>query len=279
MLQLRYLNTLLLIGVLTLFSCKKDKEENKPAISSVFNAPYGTDPLQKMDIYLPNGRNIETTKSIIFVHGGNWSSGDKNDITTYLLSMRELMPDYAFFSINYRLFQSATNENQFPTQEEDLNLALNYILAHTAGWEISNKFVLMGIDAGAQLALLKSYKNNVDNYIKAVIAYAPITDFTADFSQFPITQNAIESVTGGTPAIYQQANPINFVNSAIPTLVFHGTADQDVPITQSYLLVDSLVSNNIPNSYWYVNSSHHFDNLYIRPSIEKMKLFLDQHVQ
>ena len=62
-------------------SCNKGVDvvkESVPALN-IKDVAYGSDAAQKMDIYLPAGRIATTTKVLVFIHGGSWSSGDKSD--------------------------------------------------------------------------------------------------------------------------------------------------------------------------------------------------------
>src|ERR1044072_2498602 len=72
--------------------------------SSVYtNVAYGPDPKQVMDVYLPAGRSVHSTKILFLIHGGSWSGGDKNGFKTYIDSLNNHLKDYAFININYRL--------------------------------------------------------------------------------------------------------------------------------------------------------------------------------
>lgn len=75
----------------------------------VLDEAYGTDATQKMDVFLPEGRSTATTKVVVLIHGGSWSSGDKSDFTDYFDTLKKRVPGYAIFSINYRLATGTTN--------------------------------------------------------------------------------------------------------------------------------------------------------------------------
>jgi len=58
------------------------------------------------------------------------------------------------------------------------------------------------------------------------------------------------NLLGKTPAnaasLYQQASPINFVSAtSVPTLIFHGTDDIVVPVSQSTALKAKLLNNHV----------------------------------
>ncbi|HYH14654.1 MAG TPA: hypothetical protein VD794_05530, partial [Flavisolibacter sp.] len=77
-----------LLFLMSLFtSCDKSSgNSSKNAIvqatsETKLNVAYGTDSAQRMDIYLPAGRN-NTTKVLVLIHGGGWASGDKSEFAT-----------------------------------------------------------------------------------------------------------------------------------------------------------------------------------------------------
>src|SRR6476619_3602441 len=106
---LRPVKTLLtlLISMYIITSCQRNEhvlaKEDLSQPKTILDLSYGKDTAQRMDIYLPSNRSVNTTKSIVLIHGGGWNSGSKNDFITYIDSFRKRMPDYAIFNINYRL--------------------------------------------------------------------------------------------------------------------------------------------------------------------------------
>ena len=63
------------------------------------NVAYGTDPRQKMDVYLPADRNRDSTRLIVVIHGGGWNNGDKSQLTQYITELQKRLPGYAFANI------------------------------------------------------------------------------------------------------------------------------------------------------------------------------------
>ena len=88
----------LLILVIILNSCQKTNTGGgipPVAASTQLNFSYGADPLQKMDVYLPEGRSAASTKMIILVHGGAWTQGGKSDFTPYVDTLKKRLPGWA----------------------------------------------------------------------------------------------------------------------------------------------------------------------------------------
>jgi len=227
-------------SIALLVSCGKgvDVQPQQPLpAEALSNVSYGSDPAQKMDVYLPGGRT-DTTKLIVLVHGGAWMTGDKSDFSFFVPVLQQKFPGYAIANINYRLATIAANH--FPAQENDMKAAVDFLVQKSNDYRISQKIILLGASAGAHMALLQAYKYSSPK-IKAVIDFFGPTDMAALFNALPagsLTQTALQIVMSGTPvtnaSLYTQSSPINFVNAqSSPTLILHGTADDVVPIAQS----------------------------------------------
>lgn len=235
-------------------SCKKDKQNDFTFFAPVLvNHAYGNEASQVMDVYLPNNRNVDSTKVIILIPGQDWLSGTKEDLKTMVNQFRSKKPQYAYFTINYRLYDPSSNENKFPTQEEDIAAAIEYIKANRLQFKVSDKVAIVGEDAGAHLALLQAYKHNSDHFIKAVAAISPLTNLQDSLTEFSATKSLIEQLVGGTvtdfPETYKNGSPIEFIQSAIPTTIYHKKLNPQFPYQQSVALHDSLNLQSIPSSF------------------------------
>lgn len=270
-------------------SCSKN--EDAPATVAeqvIFNVPYATaNIIQKMDVYLPEGRSSGSTKALIVIHGGGWVIGDKTEMNAHIDSMRKRLPGYAFFNLNYRLAQGG--QNLFPVPNNDIHEAVNYILSKRTDYKISDKLALLGVSAGGHLALMEAYTNNSAGKIKAVIGGFPPTDLTEMWNNAAGTptntrlllQNFIGAPQGSNPVLYTQASPINQVTaSSPPTQLFHGTADTVVRYQQSIALRNKLQISGVPVQYVeYPGQNHGWGSPEITDTYNKMKTFLEQYMQ
>lgn len=276
------------ITTILFFSCKKDNvaDISTPAATQL-NVAYGADGLQKMDVYLPEGRKAATTKLIIMVHGGGWYGGDKSEITAFVDTLKKRLPDYAIININYRL--ATTPLTTFPTQENDVKAAVDFIYGKRSEYNISDKFAMIGVSAGAHLALLQSYKYSNSIKVKAVVDFFGPTDMTAMYNS-PASPLAPSSdiallFNGATPTtnatLYTQSSPITFANAqAVPTIILHGGQDPIVRVTQASNLRDKLISFNIPRQYvFYPTEGHGWAGAPLTDSFDKIQAFLTQYVQ
>ncbi len=111
---------------------------------------YGADPLQTLDIWKAKTA-AGSAPLIVFVHGGGWKRGDKDNATGRFKAPHYTGEGYAFASINYRLVPAATVEQQ----AADVAAAVRALVDRAASLGIDrHRIVLMGHSAGAHLVAL-----------------------------------------------------------------------------------------------------------------------------
>lgn len=267
-----------------LFSCKKDDAPAPPDTSerSELNVAYGTDALQKLDLYLPAGRSADSTRVLVLIHGGGWIDGDKADFTPAVTVLRQQFPSYAIFNINYRL--AAAGTNLFPTQENDVQAAINYIHSNRESLQVSDNFVYIGASAGAHLALLQGYKHRERVSPSAVIDLFGPTDFKSLYNSGPVAALLISQLFSGAtpetnPGVYDQASPLFFATAGVaPTLILQGGKDDVVPPVQSEMLKTKLSNAGVANQYvLYPDEGHGWDGNELLDTFTKIGEFLRAH--
>jgi acetyl esterase/lipase len=277
----------ILAFVLLLSSCSKSEDEAMDFSAPVINnLSYGNDTAQKMDLYFPTVRSKDTTLLAILIHGGSWTSGDKKELNQYIQQIRPFLPNFAFANINYRLVRSP--DTKFPTQENDVRSAINFLVDRTDEMGISKKYILLGISAGGHLALLNAYKkNNQSGDPEAVINFFGPTDL-ADMYRNPInpaTPLLLGAVVGAAlpdnPNAYAQNSPVTFVNPQVPpTMIVQGGKDSLVAVSQSTILRDKLQQQNVPVQYvFYPDAGHGLTGTNLTDALQKVKEFLDLYAR
>lgn len=270
-------------------SCKKEVfTGNTVAAVNQTNIAYGTDPQQKMDLYLPPDRTMSTTKVMVMIHGGSWTGGDKNDLAAYMDSLKKRLPSYAIFNINYRL--SASPYNVFPTQENDVKAALDFIHSKSAEYLISDKYALIGVSAGAHLAMLQGFKYSSPIKAKAVASFSGPADLIEMYNH-PVGGNIIISLAlaqavGTTPMqnslLYTTSSPVNFItDTSPPTILFQGGTDPLVSATQAMEVQTKLTNAGVINQYvFYPDAAHigFWDNATMYDAFNKLQTFIEKNV-
>lgn len=110
---------------------------------------YGSEALQRLDLWTPQG--AQKAPLVMFVHGGGWKRGSKDNAVSRALPAHLLAQGYAFAAIDYRLVPDASVEQQ----AADVAAALAALLARSDSLGIDRgRVVLMGHSAGAHLVAL-----------------------------------------------------------------------------------------------------------------------------
>jgi acetyl esterase/lipase len=106
---------------------------------------YGPDPAQKLDLTLPAAENFPT---VIFLHGGSLTSGDKSDSDYARVCEPFPSAGIACANVNYRLAPQHT----WPAQPEDVAAAISWVRAHISSRAGDpKKLFLLGHSSGAML--------------------------------------------------------------------------------------------------------------------------------
>ena len=251
----------------------------------------------KLDLYLPKqvgeqGQTSDKLPLIIWVHGGAWLAGNKNNCP----ALRFLRKGYAIASINYRLSQHAI----FPAQIEDCKAAVRWLRANSDQYNLDSKrFGVWGASAGGHLVALlgttgdvnefdKGKNLKVSSHVQAVCDYFGPTDFTK-ISNFPsnIRHDAPDSpeskLVGGpvqkNKEACQRANPITYVTKDDPPfLIVHGDQDHTVPHNQSQLLYEDLKKAGVQVKFHTVKGAGH--GRFKSPEVDKMvDEFFDKYLK
>ncbi len=246
-----------------LFSCSSSNNEIIPIVedlpaSTLLNQSYGIDSQQKFDLYLPENRSENKTKTIILVHGGSWVGGDKNDMNYLIPIIKQNFPDYAIANINYRLANAS--RYAFPMQNEDLEAVFNKLKNDNNG--ISDNFGFIGTSAGGHLSMLYSYSNNSNNNIKMVVSIVGPTNFKDEnYTNNSIFASQYLTLTGfeysANPEYFEQLSPLfRATATSPPTLLLYGNADSLIPNTQHQDLNIKLTQLGVYNELKVYDGGH-----------------------
>jgi acetyl esterase/lipase len=261
---------------------------------------------QILDVYAPkDGTNLPL---IIWIHGGAFLFGSKDEILAEPVVLGFLLQGYAVAAINYRLSKEAL----FPAQLEDCKAAVRWLRAHAGEFGIDpNRIGAWGPSAGGYLATLLGVTGethefdvgenlNCSSRVQAVCDFFGPTDFLqmdahrlSDGDIHDAADSPESKLIGGPiqdrPEKVKRANPITYVTkSAPPFLIVHGKADRVVPFNQSELLAAALSSAGVTVKFYPVEKAGHGEyfgynggtGLYTDPEVEPMvKEFFANHLR
>ena len=249
------------------------------------NVKYGSNPNQDFDIYLPKNRSESNTKILVLVHGGSWVGGDKKDMKEVYTTLKSTFPNYAIASINYQL--AGIGKSPFPMQLNDIELFFNKLASKSHEYQISNKYGLIGVSAGAHLSMLYTYDYSLNNNINLVCSIVGSTNFTddnyinnPDFANFILGFQLLTGVNYETnPSYYETVSPYHVVtSSAPPTALFYGGMDELVPSTQGTEMQQKLTSLSVINEFtFYENEGHGWEGDNLTDTYTKIEAFIIQH--
>ena len=112
----------------------------------------------QLSLHLPSVGAPGQRPLVVWVHGGGWSRGSKDDLprSNPQLYSALLQEGYAIASVGYRL----SGEAQFPAPAQDINDALNFLHDRGGEYGVDGRAVVMaGRSAGGHLALLVGLAN------------------------------------------------------------------------------------------------------------------------
>lgn len=232
------------------FISEKQQKEKDVEIIKNLEYSYVDNTHLLLDLYIPKSINNKPLPIVVWIHGGGWQNGDKND--SPLIDLTRY--GFAIASIDYRL----SGQAKFPAQIEDVMEAVSWLRTNAKKYNLNPKFIgAFGHSAGGHLAALLGTSGEEGSKIQAVCDLCGPTDFTKVFGttnkegqKYIDYENAVINLIGGKPEEHiekvKAANPINHItNQAPPFLLIHGNKDMVVPYSQSMILFDALITKGL----------------------------------
>ena len=203
---------------------------------------YGADPQHRLDVYVPEEVPREPRPTVVFWHGGRWSSGDKADYRFVGAALAEL--GYVVVIPNYRHYDQV----KMPGFMDDAARAALWAAAHGGQYAADpNHFYLMGHSAGAHMAALVTLDSR---YFAATGQPAPpiagVIGLSGPYDFLPLREADVQDMFG-PPQNYPDSQPVNFVSAgAPPMLLIHGLKDTTVSPNNSRSLAAALRTHGVP---------------------------------
>jgi acetyl esterase/lipase len=282
---------LLAIGLkqVKLISAQKDVPEGVVELRDLEYGRVGERSL-RLDLYQPADLKMPVP-ALVFIHGGAWSGGSR-DIYKYY-TVRFARRGYVAATISYRL----SREAPFPAAVEDAKCAIRWLRANAAKYRVdAGKIAVVGGSAGGHLAMMAGYSPDVpelegkgghagvSSQVAAVVDFYGPYDLTVPFAR---TNGAVKAFLSGktyeeAAELFWQASPAKYLKAgAPPTLIFHGTIDEVVPVDQADALARRLKELKAPFVYDRLEGWPHTMDL-AEAINERCQLlmcrFLDEHL-
>lgn len=220
---------------------------------------------QKLDLVYP--RDLKTPARLaVYVHGGGWTSGDKNGGAGSLDARGLLERGYVVASLNYRL----APQYKFPAQIVDVKCAIRFLRAHATQLKIDpNKIGVWGGSAGGHLVALLGTSDasagwDVGEWLTQSSRVQAVADEfgPADLRLFPdnakVLANRIFGATSRADPVLVQASPVTYITSDDPPfLILHGDQDKTVALEHSQVLHERLQAGGVSSTLVVVKNAGH----------------------
>jgi acetyl esterase/lipase len=207
---------------------------------------YGKSSQQVLDLYIPDGDLIDVPV-VILLHGGAWSMGGLEYTSKHAQDICN--KGFVVANVDYRY---VSDKISYKDLLADINKAVTYVsdVSNKYGYA-KNGYHVVGISAGAHLALLYGYTNKNVKSITAMCAPSrldspEVLEFLKKTGLFDIIEKLAGTkinANGPNPAL-TAISPFSTI-SKIPTLLIHGDADPVVNVSQSQNLYAELKDKGI----------------------------------
>lgn len=253
-------------------------------------------PRQKLDLLLPKDRAGKKRPMVVFIHGGGWLSGRKEDGLD-VIRLLAASGDYAAATINYRL----TQEARWPAQIHDCKAAIRFLRAKADEYGIDpDKIGVMGFSAGGHLVSMLGTGNDepslegslgkfaqVSSRVQCVVNFFGPTDFLTFFGK----DTTIEKISGQRMAAQllgrtteeitanaKAASPVSWVTKDdAPFFTAHGTKDNLVPFAQAVEIDKALEKAGVETHLVAMEGAGHgFASVELN---KRIRSFLDKHLR
>lgn len=250
----------------------------------------GGDVSLQLDVYAPKGLK-QQAPGLVFIHGGGWKGGKREDYHYYGVRFAE--KGYVVATITYRLRDVAL----YPAAVQDAKCAVRWMRKHAATYHIDpDRIAVAGGSAGGHLSMMVGYSSDVPDFegtgghndassrVQAVVNLYGAVDLTTPYARsHSLVTNFIGKSYDEAPDVYKAASPLTYISGDDPpTLTFHGTLDDLVPITQADTLDAKLNQLGVSSRYERIEGwPHAMDAAQVVNDycFRRMLAFFDQELQ
>ncbi len=221
-----------------------------------------------LDLFLPNSQ--APAPVVVWIHGGGWSAGDKNDSPAVYL----VAEGFAVASIEYRL----SGTKPFPAHIHDCKAAVRWLGANSGRYNLDgNRIGVWGASAGGHLVALLGTSGGVaelegdvggnlghSSRVQAVCNVCGVSDVTALAQAWRDTKwmPYMDAFLGGPIEQFAHkavaASPLAYsLKGAPPFFIVHGDQDDIVPVDQSIQLHAALQKAGVDSTLEIIQGAGH----------------------
>ena len=225
------------------------------------------------DLYLPAETAANAQYAMIFIHGGSWNSGDKNDIA--YACRRFAKAGYTTVTLNYSLAKKNGPPVTFFTMLDDISNCLAHLKQNMNQRNIPLKSIaLSGYSAGGHLAMLYAFSCKEKSPLPIAFVFQQVgpTLFSPeawknnkDFALALASAGAGKKITdkdyqtGDYLSIIKTISPALLVNeNTVPGIHAYGAKDSIVSAVHCEALEKAFKKNKVPHVMVKYDNSGHF---------------------
>lgn len=212
----------------------------------------------QLDLFTPNGGVAAGAPTVVMIHGGGYSGGDKSWLTPWAAGLADR--GYNVVNINYTL--TTAGHPSYPQAVMDVMNVVRWVRTAGVSSGLSDVVVIMGESAGATVATTAAMAAGTTTFVNqtpAAVRGTTIDGVVTLYGRYDLVWNVNVGIPGtvvdylGTPigapgwaSVYAQASAVTYVGGCSPpTALFHGSADPLVPVGNSYRLQTALVNAGV----------------------------------
>ncbi|MEO1450174.1 MAG: alpha/beta hydrolase, partial [Bacteroidota bacterium] len=192
---------------------------------------------------------------LVYFHGGGWVTGERT--SRFLGLLPYLKQGWAVVNVDYRLLDETDLEGCI----RDCEAALQWVLDHADTYHLDTSHLFVsGESAGGHLALMTAMRGHFPQ-INGVINWYGVTDLAEAVNFWQdraYLAQIIQAPLSDTLAFYRQYSPAQLAYpSTPPVITLHGTADENVPVSQAEALHQALDQAGIRNQLILIPNQKH----------------------
>jgi len=235
------------------------------------DVPYGDDPLQQVDLYLPSDGE-HPRPAVVWIHGGGWREGDKRDGVNRIGEFAGALVKHGYVAAacNHRLVP----KDLHPAQIDDVQRVIRWLRRHAGEYHIDPERIgVVGISAGGHLAAMLAVKRDhekqgdeldeISSRVQAAVSLAGVHDFSKSAELMtPQIEDALLGIAGGDASqverLRKELSPVRFVDQdSTPLMLVVGTKDPWVPTRQADVMADALRKQGVETEVVRIEGAGH----------------------